>query len=134
MTSLHRPLAGLIIEEAIYGVLEATKEKVDDEAELRWLDVTGAPRFFRADRRLRADSPRLAVPLQALLPTSLSQLTIPSGRSKSSLLGFYDPAIGEKKALRIRYRFKGKLHEAVWEDKEAVALPMRAHLVDKEER
>ncbi|BGP02996.1 hypothetical protein RTG_02948 [Rhodotorula toruloides ATCC 204091] len=105
---------GLIIEEAIYGVLEATKEKVDDEAELRWLDVT--------------------VPLQALLPTSLSQLTIPSGRSKSSLLGFYDPAIGEKKALRIRYRFKGKLHEAVWEDKEAVALPMRAHLVDKEER
>lgn len=115
----------------MYGVLEAVKDKVEDEAELRWLDVTGA--CDSARNPLQPLTRRAsAVPLQALLPPSLSQLTIPSGRSKSSLLGFCDPAIGEKKALRIRYRFRGKLHEAVWEDKEAVALPMRAHLVDSE--
>jgi DnaJ family protein C protein 11 len=74
------------------------------------------------------------VPLQALLPPNLSQLTIPSGRSKSTLLGFYDPAMGEKKRLRIRYRFRGKVHEAVWEGNEAVALPMRSHMLECEGR
>ncbi|GAA6043498.1 hypothetical protein JCM8097_002241 [Rhodosporidiobolus ruineniae] len=101
---------GLIIEEAVYGVLEALDEKVAEEVERRWLDVT--------------------VPLQSLLPPSQSQLTIPSGRSKSALLGFYDPALAERKELRIRYRFKGRLHEVVYGDKEAVALPMRSHLVE----
>ncbi|GAA5870357.1 hypothetical protein JCM8547_006613 [Rhodosporidiobolus lusitaniae] len=101
---------GLIIVGAVYGVLEAIEGdgKVKDEAELRWLDVT--------------------VPLQSLLPPSTSQLIIPSGRSKSSLLGFYDPALGERKELRIRYRFKGKMHEVVVGDRDAVALPMRGHL------
>ncbi|TNY23815.1 hypothetical protein DMC30DRAFT_439588 [Rhodotorula diobovata] len=103
---------GLVILEATYGVLEAVDDKVQDEADLRWLDVT--------------------VPLQALLPPSLSQLTIPPNRSKSTLLGFCDPALGEKKRLRVRYRFKGAVHEAVWGDREAVALPMRAHLVQEE--
>jgi len=55
---------------------------------------------------------------------------IPAGRTKSALLGFYDSAIGEKKQLRIKYRFKGKLHEAVWGDKQGVALPLREHLVE----
>ncbi|GAA5899534.1 hypothetical protein JCM8208_000584 [Rhodotorula glutinis] len=104
---------GLVILEAMYGVLEAVDDKVQDEAELRWLDVT--------------------VPLQALLPPGLSQLTIPAGRSKASLLGFCDPAIGEKKRLRVRYRFKGRVHEAVWRDREAVALPMKGHLVEEDE-
>ncbi|GAA6024573.1 hypothetical protein JCM10207_008657 [Rhodosporidiobolus poonsookiae] len=107
---------GLIIVEAVYGVLEAVEGdgKVTDAAELRWLDV--------------------AAPLQALLPPSVSQLTIPAGRSKSALLGFYDPALGERKQLRVRYRFRGKLHEVTYGDKEAVALPMRSHVVEGEGR
>ncbi|BGP51247.1 hypothetical protein JCM10450v2_007176 [Rhodotorula kratochvilovae] len=105
---------GLVILEAVYGVLEAVREGVADETEMRWLNVT--------------------VPLQALLPPSLSQLTIPGGRSKASLLGFCDPALGEKKRLRVRYRFKGRVHEATWADREAVAIPLRAHLVEEEER
>ncbi|GAA5995264.1 J domain-containing protein [Rhodotorula paludigena] len=104
---------GLVIEKAVYGVLDAAdaKDQPDDAAELRWLDVT--------------------VPLQALLAPSASQLTIPSGRSKATLLGFCDSAIGEKKRLRVRYRFRGKVHEAVWDDRDAVALPMRSHLVEE---
>jgi len=73
----------------------------------------------------------LVVALYALLPPHASQLVIPAGRSKSSILGFYDVAIGEKKQLRVRYRFKGKRHEAVWADKQAVALPLRDHLVEE---
>ncbi|GAA5954100.1 hypothetical protein JCM3765_005290 [Sporobolomyces pararoseus] len=101
---------GLIIEEAIYGVLESIEEKPESDLEQRWFNVTLA--------------------LQALLPPSSSQLVIPQGRSKSSILGFYDPAIGEKKQLRVRYRFKGKLHEVVVGDKEAVGIPLREHLVE----
>ncbi|GAA6049156.1 hypothetical protein JCM3770_003282 [Rhodotorula araucariae] len=104
---------GLVIDEAVYGVLEAVGEQVQDDTELRWLDVT--------------------VPLQALLPPSLSQLTIPGGRSKAALLGFCDPALGEKKRLRVRYRFKGRVHEATWADREPVAIPLRAHLVEDED-
>ncbi|GAA5899937.1 J domain-containing protein [Sporobolomyces salmoneus] len=100
---------GLIIDEAIYGVLQSVDEKVESELEQRWFDVTLA--------------------LQALLPAQSSQLVIPAGRTKASLLGFYDPAIGEKKQLKVRYRFKGKLHEAILGDKQAVALPLREHIV-----
>jgi DnaJ family protein C protein 11 len=42
--------------------------------------------------------------------------------------------MGEKKRLRIRYRFRGKVHEAVWEGNEAVALPMRSHMLESEGR
>ena len=74
------------------------------------------------------------MPLQPPPPPTPTHLTFPSGRSKSTLLGFYDPAMGEKKRLRIRYRFRGKVHEAVWEGNEAVALPMRSHMLESEGR
>lgn len=57
-------------------------------------------------------------------------MNIPSGRSKSNLLGFYDVAMGEKKSLRIRYTFKGRIHEVECDDRSAVALPLRGHLVE----
>ncbi|GAA5990710.1 hypothetical protein JCM11641_008472 [Rhodosporidiobolus odoratus] len=107
---------GLVIVQAVYGILESVGEgegeKVAEEDQ-RWLEV--------------------AVPLQSLLSPHSSQLTIPSNRSKSSLLGFYDPAIGEKKQLRIRYRFKGKMHEVTVGDREAVGVPMRGHLIGEVE-
>ncbi|GAA5881824.1 hypothetical protein JCM16303_006467 [Sporobolomyces ruberrimus] len=101
---------GLVIDEAIYGVLESVDERVESDFERRWVDVTLA--------------------LQALLPPHSSQLVIPPGRTKAAILGFYDCAIGEKKQLKVRYRFKGKKHEAVWGDKQAVALPLREHLLE----
>lgn len=36
-----RSLAGLIIEEAIYGVLESIGDKNESMEDQRWLDVTG---------------------------------------------------------------------------------------------
>ncbi|GAA5847146.1 hypothetical protein JCM3766R1_001726 [Sporobolomyces carnicolor] len=100
---------GLIIDEAVYGVLEAVDERVESDFERRWFNVTLA--------------------LQALVPPQSSQLVVPAGRTKSALLGFYDCAIGEKKQLRVRYRFKGREHVATLGDKQAVAIPLRDHLV-----
>lgn len=49
--------------------------------------------------------------------------------TKSELIGFYDPCIGEPKALRVRYRFRGRPHEVVVADGEALRIPMRSHLL-----
>jgi DnaJ family protein C protein 11 len=43
-------------------------------------------------------------------------------------MGFYDPLLGEKKFLKIVYKFKGQLHTALAKDLDAVALPLRSHL------
>ena len=55
-----------------------------------------------------------------------SQLIIPAGRSKSKLIGFFDPCVGERKQLLIRYVFQGALHELVVDDEDAVAAPLRS--------
>lgn len=51
---------GLIIDEAVYGVLESIDEKVESELEQRWFNVTGESCFdvrrvlYHADFRLIA--------------------------------------------------------------------------------
>jgi DnaJ family protein C protein 11 len=65
------------------------------------------------------------VPLQSLITNPNPQLSIPAGRSKSSLLGFYDCALSEKKRLRIKYLFKGREHLVEVDDKIGIALPLR---------
>ncbi|KAG9100156.1 hypothetical protein FS749_016108 [Ceratobasidium sp. UAMH 11750] len=69
----------------------------------------------------------VAVPLQLLV--SGSQLSIPGGRSKAGLLGFYDPCAGERKRLEIKYTFRGRVHVASVDDKAPVSLPLRGHAV-----
>ncbi|KAM0749395.1 DnaJ-domain-containing protein [Meredithblackwellia eburnea MCA 4105] len=102
---------GLVILEAVYGILEAKDTPGPaSEEELtgaRWLDIT--------------------VPLSALI--SSSQLIVPGGRSKSHILGVYDCAMGENKRLRVRYLFKGREHEVIVADTEALSAPLRAHVV-----
>ncbi|KDQ10263.1 hypothetical protein BOTBODRAFT_36373 [Botryobasidium botryosum FD-172 SS1] len=92
---------GLIILEATYG---ASSPNHDIER----LDVT--------------------TPVQALV--SSSQLAIPGGRSKSGLLGFYDPCMGERKTLRIRYLFRNRTHEVAVDDMAGLLLPLKGHLVN----
>lgn len=65
----------------------------------------------------------VTVPLQALVHHS--QLSIPQGRSKSGLVGFYDPCHGEKKSLVVIYTFKGREHRAIVDDEALVLLPFR---------
>ncbi|TPX36294.1 hypothetical protein SmJEL517_g01426 [Synchytrium microbalum] len=56
-------------------------------------------------------------------------VTIPV-QSLSSLLGFYDPCLGEVKKLRVVYRFQGKLHFVEVDDTSQMAAPLRAHMSD----
>ncbi|KAG0050720.1 hypothetical protein BGZ83_004504 [Gryganskiella cystojenkinii] len=92
---------GLVIIEAVYGNLQAAPE----------LDLV-------------AD---VTIPVQALVNNS--QLSMPGGHSKNHILGFFDPCLGEKKQLRIRYEFQRRLHEVVVADLASVAAPVRSHLL-----
>lgn len=117
--------AGFIVEKASYGVLEEADETNAEDP--RCIDVTGkevSPRPSIAQLMLRASC---AVALQALVANG--QLVIPGGRSKSHLLGFYDCAYGERKQLRLRYTFKGRVHETCFDDRDPVACPIRSHLL-----
>ncbi|KAF8488061.1 hypothetical protein JB92DRAFT_3018242 [Gautieria morchelliformis] len=70
----------------------------------------------------------VTVPLQAQVHNS--QLVIPGGRSKATLLGFYDPSPGARKHLKIDYLFHGALHTTDVGDFSQVVLPLRAHLAE----
>eukprot|EP00042_Codosiga_hollandica_P014723 m.34274 g.34274 ORF g.34274 m.34274 type:complete len:258 (+) comp43467_c0_seq4:1051-1824(+) len=97
---------GLIIVEAVYGVLIAGQEHTPSEDDDVVIDVT--------------------IPVQCLVQESRLQLP---ATSKASLLGFYDPCIDEPKQLRIRYRFQERLHEATFQDAQSVRIPLRGHLI-----
>ncbi|KAI0646506.1 DnaJ-domain-containing protein [Trametes meyenii] len=70
----------------------------------------------------------VTVPVQALVNTS--QLYIPGKRSKAALPGFYDPVSGVPKTLRVRYKFRGRMHYAEISDFMPVVLPLKDHLVE----
>lgn len=108
----ERAKDGLIILQANYGVASAFREggiQHPDENE------KGGPMVID-----------VTVPLQVLVQDS--RVTIPGGRGKFDLLGFYDPCIGEPKKLRIRYMFKDVLHEVTVGDKDLLRIPMKGEL------
>ncbi|CAO3597571.1 unnamed protein product [Absidia cylindrospora] len=99
---------GLVIVKAFYGHLEnLVDEEGDDEEVEGVIDVT--------------------VVLQAMV--NESRLTIPSGHSKTNICGFYDPCLGERKQLKVQYRFQHQLHQVIIKDNAALIVPMRAHLI-----
>jgi len=95
---------GLIIVSALYGNLES-EDKGDCSAQV--IDVS--------------------IPLQQLVEDS--QLHLHEG-SKSGLLGFYDPCIGEEKQLYIRYLFRDKLHEVTNDDCQPLRIPLVSHRIE----
>lgn len=44
---------------------------------------------------------------------------------QAGLLGFYDPCVGARKSLWMRYSFRGRVHEATFADRGAVSVPLR---------
>jgi DnaJ family protein C protein 11 len=107
--STERSKNGLIILQADYGVASAFTDRGIRHPEE---DEHGGPMVID-----------VTIPLQSM--TQDSRVTIPGGRSKSDLLGFYDPCIGESKKLRIRYLFREKVHEVTVTDKEVLRIPMK---------
>ncbi|GBC07248.1 hypothetical protein RclHR1_07330006 [Rhizophagus clarus] len=97
---------GLVILEAWYGNISNLK------------DVPLSEKKDVADVR---------IPVQALVHDS--QLTIPGGYSKSNIMGFYDPCMGEHKQLRIKYQFQRKFHEVTVDDTVPIGCPLRSHII-----
>ncbi|GAA5803597.1 hypothetical protein EDC94DRAFT_610938 [Helicostylum pulchrum] len=94
---------GLVIVQAWYGNLENLDNGIDEGV----IDVT--------------------IVIQTLVHES--RLTIPGGHSKTNILGFYDPCLGERKKLRVQYRFRHRLHQVTVEDTAALISPVQAHVV-----
>ncbi|KAJ1735087.1 hypothetical protein LPJ72_002035 [Coemansia sp. Benny D160-2] len=118
---------GLFIEKAHYGDLPFDITAENSNGLLAALDRAQNSRTALSE----ADEPRacdVTVALQALINDN--QLVISEGGSKRFLPGFYDPAFGVPKMLFVRYRFKGKLHEVVVKDSQALAIPMRVHCIE----
>lgn len=116
----ERVKAGLVILEAYYGredalpatTLEGELEELDRaawaserrEGEADDIDAdTETDATFDlnefAAHKLYCD---VKLPIQALV--NRSRLMIPGGRTKANLLGFYDPAMGEKKVSEMMHR------------------------------
>lgn len=55
------------------------------------------------------------------------QLVIPGERQKHKLMGFFDPCMGERKHLVVRYLFRGRLHHVVVDDITQLTAPLRVH-------
>eukprot|EP00053_Salpingoeca_punica_P012637 m.113383 g.113383 ORF g.113383 m.113383 type:complete len:552 (-) comp15998_c0_seq1:208-1863(-) len=94
---------GLVITSALYGRLVASNTSDDANVEPP-VDVT--------------------IPLQCLVKDSQLRL---HASSKASIVGFYDPCPDEPKQLRVRYEFKGNLHEVTIDDHEELKIPLRKH-------
>jgi hypothetical protein len=106
VSDLGALLPGLVIVEAVYGVLDEREGGGDRDqgaAETQTIDVR--------------------IPLQSLVTNDT--LVVPSGRTKARLLGFWDPALGSRKQLRVRYTFKRRMHQVVVDDKSPLSMPLQ---------
>lgn len=126
---LEEEKKGLVIVEALYGKLEKP-----DLAKFRNMSSQGIKELIG---RAKSTFPSLTnevdaiidvtIPIQSLV--SNGQLHISGGHSKSGLIGFYDPCLGEDKQLRITYTFQSRLHQIQVGDKKSLAAPLRSHTV-----
>lgn len=103
--SIEQSKHGLLILEATYGKIFDTQAE-DELIQPKVVDVR--------------------IPLQCLVVDSKLIL---HESSKANIPGFYDPCIGEKKHLRVRYEFRGDLHEVTVRDSEPLIIPRRSHRI-----
>ncbi|KAG0300187.1 hypothetical protein BGZ98_009376 [Dissophora globulifera] len=112
-------------EESVSLLRESTARKTRQEQEKDGLVIVEAV-YGNLATDLIAD---VTIALQALVNNS--QLVMPGGHSKIHILGFYDPCLGEKKQLKIRYEFQKRIHQVVVADLDHVVLPVQSHLISQ---
>lgn len=105
VVSTEQAKLGLLIVEAWYGKL------FDHQTD----DVLSEPKVIDVH-----------IPLQCLVADSKLILR---ESSKANIPGFYDPCIGEKKYLRVKYEFRGMTHEVTIENSEPLVIPRMSHRV-----
>lgn len=120
---------GLVILEAVYSAATGSTGLSEQDIKASQFDVTIAVQALVSSTTTAVSSSSAQKDGRAPDHSS-STLIIPGGRSKSSIIGFYDVLVGARKQLSIKYLFAGRYHEAVFGDFQAVALPMRSHLME----
>ncbi|KAH7345640.1 hypothetical protein B0J17DRAFT_45666 [Rhizoctonia solani] len=134
LEALRERQAEILVEERqaaehyIESIRDQVKRKIETERTSDGLIISEArygPAKFIDDKNKTID---VSAPLQLLV--NGSQLVIPGSRSKAGLLGFYDPCLGERKSLRVKYTFRSRLHQVTVEDRAPVELPLRAHAIE----
>ncbi|KYQ93061.1 DNAJ heat shock N-terminal domain-containing protein [Tieghemostelium lacteum] len=107
---------GLIIQEAIYGILneKPTKQQKTTTNE----EYMEFPPFIN-----------VTIPLQYLVEDSKLSL---HPNKKSDLLGFWDPRIdiSDGKQLKVTYFFQNKLHRVTVNEYDQLVIPLRSHLIN----
>ncbi|CRK99043.1 CLUMA_CG011955, isoform A [Clunio marinus] len=96
--------AGLVILHAFYGKFD------DDEDNLEEMVADDRSSFID-----------VKIPLQCLVKDS--NITVHTSL-KYELPGFYDPAIGENKVLKVQFKYRNNLETVVIEEKDEIKLPL----------
>lgn len=99
---------GLLIVEAWYGKL-FDHQAVDDAIH----NMIQEPKVID-----------VRIPLQCMVADSKLILR---ETSKAIIPGFYDPCIGERKFLRVKYEFRGVPHEVTVKNSEPLIIPRMSH-------
>ncbi|GMH44031.1 hypothetical protein BSKO_11965 [Bryopsis sp. KO-2023] len=110
---------GLVIVHAEYGVIDGQRRPIPPG------EQAGASSASSLD--LPPSSLDVTAAIQYLV--SARELILHPGVSKFGLMGFCDPAPGQKKTLRIRYVWKGRPYRAEVGDEDGLKLPSQGALV-----
>jgi DnaJ family protein C protein 11 len=113
----QRKAAGEAVEVMRAGV----ERKMQAEQQAGGLVVLEAT-YGTRDGRFSAD---VTIAVAALVDQG--QLVLPSGIEKSRIIGFYDPAPGSEKVLKVRYLFAGQMHDTTVKEQQALIAPLRSH-------
>ncbi|KAJ3338883.1 hypothetical protein HDU93_008936 [Gonapodya sp. JEL0774] len=158
---LERSRNGLVIIKALYGRLEREDEfnvltrvvgvfKGESSRVGSWMTGkipgrkpvganiavgtgTGTGGLLDSVDQTEEDTEVLDVTVAIMSLVTNHQLHVSGGHPKSAILGFYDPSPGHAKQLLVLYQFGGKLHRVVSGDREALAAPVRAHIISPTE-
>ena len=105
---------GLLIVEARWGDLSVSEEDAAHRASAPYIDVT--------------------VPLQYHVDPDKHAFETLTGSSCTWLEGFYDPSLGANAGankLYVKYKFQNAMHQAWFDEGEAVQIPLQEHLMDE---
>jgi len=131
----ERNRGGLVIVEAWYGARDTFPARREGSPE-ELLDLVWAQQSGEAAAALNTEGVDVTslpphwdvtIPLQNLVTNG--QLIIPGGRPKFGINGFFDPCMGERKHLFVRYVFRHQLHEVYVDDVSPLAAPLRIHQI-----
>ncbi|XP_056294422.1 dnaJ homolog subfamily C member 11-like [Pseudoliparis swirei] len=118
--------AVLLMQESVRRVIEGEESKMGLLLLNAWYGKFVSDTSQKQERAKVID---VTVPLQCLVKDSKLILT---EASKARLPGFYDPCVGEQKSLKLRYRFRGTVHEVIVADGDSLRIPKQSHRIEPE--